>query len=619
MVLNDDESEKERLRAEKLRAEEEAHIKKNESLVAAAAAAAASSSSASSSSLPARVRKSLGGKLSSVVGGGAGAGGLLPPVKPMDLKSLNVMFTDCLKLATANKITSKNTWQLDFIRHMGSMLLTKDGAAAGGASAAGGQAKGIFGGSSSADAAADGDENQFQKASCSLDASMMIYSTRVDDVHKSTFKVLGGLSNGGSGAIDEDDEDADGDAAAPGEDAPKKRRARKAGAATLESNPTKLDTKLLETEVEVDPLFHLTTAKFEGGASGMLMNNLSVYSGARLCLDSTEETLLAPRPVKGSSEEEATKVAKQEASLRVNLDLSSFEASLQARLADMQTSLNELRLTSTVDYFLDMRADLEAGGDGSAVQQAEQAAAAADRKRGKQAAAPAASSAASAVDIDLPQLEALPSVDDLSSSFVGGGADGFDQDDEESADQLTDMVALEVAQLDQAIAQEEALNRSIEQAFAQAHLDDDDETEAVGGDEDDRTSARRQRAAAAAAAAEEEANAADYGLLDGLEDMKVNWAGLKHWKFKAKAPTKGSRTGTTRTGTGTAARHRDQQVRTTSYSHSSACHLSLPLPLFSRRRCRRLERQEEARCESEGGARLRSRAVFGGVAREAGI
>jgi len=30
--------------------------------------------------------------------------------------------------------------------------------------------------------------------------------TRVDDVHKTTFKVLGGLSNGGSARADDDDE-----------------------------------------------------------------------------------------------------------------------------------------------------------------------------------------------------------------------------------------------------------------------------------------------------------------------------------------------------------------------------------------------------------------------------
>lgn len=39
----------------------------------------------------------------------------------------------------------------------------------------------------------------------------------------------------------------------------------------------------------MDPLYHQTSAQFdEGGAKGLLMNNLGVYGGCRLLFDSQE-------------------------------------------------------------------------------------------------------------------------------------------------------------------------------------------------------------------------------------------------------------------------------------------------------------------------------------------
>jgi condensin complex subunit 2 len=42
-----------------------------------------------------------------------------------------------------------------------------------------------------------GDNPNFQAASCALDASVKIYSCRVDSVHTDAFKVLGGLTRTG--------------------------------------------------------------------------------------------------------------------------------------------------------------------------------------------------------------------------------------------------------------------------------------------------------------------------------------------------------------------------------------------------------------------------------------
>jgi len=48
-------------------------------------------------------------------------------------------------------------------------------------------------------------EVNFQKASCTLDASVKIYSYRVDDVHLSSYKVLANLNR------TDNDEDEDGE------------------------------------------------------------------------------------------------------------------------------------------------------------------------------------------------------------------------------------------------------------------------------------------------------------------------------------------------------------------------------------------------------------------------
>jgi condensin complex subunit 2 len=48
---------------------------------------------------------------------------------------------------------------------------------------------------------------------------------------------------------------------------------------TLEKNLSNIDTNKYDLEFDVDPLFQKTSAKFdEGGAKGLLMNNLFVIS-----------------------------------------------------------------------------------------------------------------------------------------------------------------------------------------------------------------------------------------------------------------------------------------------------------------------------------------------------
>jgi condensin complex subunit 2 len=116
----------------------------------------------------------------------------------------------------------------------------------------------------------------FQRASCTLDGCVKIWTSRVDSVGTETAKLASNLASGGhDDDVDEDgDDDPDADPSQP-----KKKKAHRSGA-TLAKDPAQLRTKKLDLEFSVDPLFRKTCADFdEGGAQGLLMNHLSLGVG----------------------------------------------------------------------------------------------------------------------------------------------------------------------------------------------------------------------------------------------------------------------------------------------------------------------------------------------------
>eukprot|EP00850_Spirogloea_muscicola_P011799 SM000074S21709 [mRNA] locus=s74:574058:577848:+ [translate_table: standard] len=169
------------------------------------------------------------------------------------------LYQNCIKLASENKINQKNTWSLPLIDHISEIVLGGD----------------------------DGDDAQtnFQKASCTLEAGVKIYSYRVDSMHSETYKVLSALNRSAAGPAPEEGQ----------------RRwssfvGRRAFArptlacpsATLEP-PEALNVKKYDLAFSVDPLFHQTQAQFdEGGARGLLLHTLSVHRGCELVFDSLE-------------------------------------------------------------------------------------------------------------------------------------------------------------------------------------------------------------------------------------------------------------------------------------------------------------------------------------------
>jgi condensin complex subunit 2 len=143
----------------------------------------------------------------------------------------------------------------------------------------------------------EGDTVNFQKASCTLDGCVKIYTSRVDSVATDTGKLLSGLAENASkkrrGNAEEgeegDDDDEDGE---EGEDGQKKRkkRAARSAEATLATSYAQLQNKKMELEFSVDPLFKKASADFdEGGAKGLLLNHLAIDGKGRIVFDSSDD------------------------------------------------------------------------------------------------------------------------------------------------------------------------------------------------------------------------------------------------------------------------------------------------------------------------------------------
>ncbi|KAK9938616.1 hypothetical protein M0R45_015342 [Rubus argutus] len=173
------------------------------------------------------------------------------------------LFQRCIKLASENKINQKNSWELKLIDHLSDIIKVEAG---------------------------NDSETNFQKASCTLEAGVKIYSVRVDSVHAEAYKVLGRINRAGL----EDDQETimeDGNV----NDGQDKSRCKKeperkiSPLSTLEASFEALNLKKFDVAFVVDPLYHQTSAQFdEGGAKGLLLNNLGIYGGCQVLFDSSE-------------------------------------------------------------------------------------------------------------------------------------------------------------------------------------------------------------------------------------------------------------------------------------------------------------------------------------------
>ncbi|KAK3069143.1 hypothetical protein LTR53_012749 [Teratosphaeriaceae sp. CCFEE 6253] len=187
-------------------------------------------------------------------------------VTPMKRVPLLANFEEWMKMATDNKINAANSWNFALIDYFHDMSLLREG-----------------------------DGVNFQKASCTLDGCVKIYTSRVDSVATETGRLLSGLADGGGKKRKGGDEgeEAGEDEDEEGEEGAKKKTRKKANRsaeATLATSFEQLRVKKMELEFAVDPLFKKAAADFdEGGAKGLLMNHLSIDSTGRIVFDSSDD------------------------------------------------------------------------------------------------------------------------------------------------------------------------------------------------------------------------------------------------------------------------------------------------------------------------------------------
>jgi len=102
-------------------------------------------------------------------------------VTPMKRVPILANFEEWMKMATDNKINAANSWNFALIDYFHDMSLLKEG-----------------------------DGVNFQKASCTLDGCVKIYTSRVDSVATETGKLLSGLADSNSKKKSQDgDEEAE--------------------------------------------------------------------------------------------------------------------------------------------------------------------------------------------------------------------------------------------------------------------------------------------------------------------------------------------------------------------------------------------------------------------------
>lgn len=107
--------------------------------------------------------------------GGLTVVGAMTPMKRVPILA---NFEEWMKMATDNKINATNSWNFALIDYFHDMSLLKEG-----------------------------DGVNFQKASCTLDGCVKIYTSRVDSVATETGKLLSGLADSGNKKSRKDEEE----------------------------------------------------------------------------------------------------------------------------------------------------------------------------------------------------------------------------------------------------------------------------------------------------------------------------------------------------------------------------------------------------------------------------
>lgn len=147
----------------------------------------------------------------------------------------------------------------------------------------------------------------FSKASCTLDASVKIYSYRVDYVHLTSYKVLANLNRTDNrktrGTDDGEGGESETKKSSSSAVGGRKQSERRGVVETLESNIANLNMTKHDYAYDIDPLFHQMSKNFdEGAAKGLLLNNLGVASDScAIVFDSAQDNDAAEKPTSSLS------------------------------------------------------------------------------------------------------------------------------------------------------------------------------------------------------------------------------------------------------------------------------------------------------------------------------
>lgn len=178
-------------------------------------------------------------------------------INGMELEdNIGEKYIQWMKIAADNKINSSNSWSLPLIDYFYDISYMKDGK----------------------------DEINFQKASCTLDGCIKIYSSRIDSVLSETNQLVIGLIEGdskkksGKNTIAEEDDENH------GRSAKNATRINNSGNTNL-ADEASLNLKKLELEVSMDPVFTMisTNLNLDGkGKSSLLLSTLKLNASAQV-------------------------------------------------------------------------------------------------------------------------------------------------------------------------------------------------------------------------------------------------------------------------------------------------------------------------------------------------
>lgn len=144
---------------------------------------------------------------------------------------------------------------------------------------------------------ADPELLNYQRASATLDASIKIWSYRVDDVWTSSYRVLENMGRNADSTNKGDETSKDWDVTGNENEEEERNSSKRknvdiSGNSTIEKNLANITIKAVESALEGDPIFsRLASASGyaeEGGAGGSLLLQLPVRDGCTLVLDDTE-------------------------------------------------------------------------------------------------------------------------------------------------------------------------------------------------------------------------------------------------------------------------------------------------------------------------------------------